>query len=481
MKQLSGQDNSFLEIEGVGLPQHITSVAIYDQASAPGGIVRFKDILAHLESRLHLSDIFRSKLKHVPMGVDRPYLVDDPDFDLEYHVRHIALPKPGDWRQLCILLARINARPLDLTRPLWEIYVIEGLDNIEGVPKGSFALLIRMHHCVMDGASATEFMAAIHDFGPTPRHIDEEPVRIIQQPKSDAALLATAYVNALRKPRRFYQLGKRILGQKRAARKLAPGERTEAAKRLVETRFNRDIGRHRVLEAIIFDFAEIRDIKNTLEGATINDVMLTIVSGALRKYLEAEGELPEETLTCGCPIDVRDESERNTGGNVIGFMGVNLCTQYEDPLERFKAVNKAAGEAKAHAQASDVRINKEIMDTVPGGIMTSAIRVTAAMGINTTPFNTMLTNVPGPPNQLYFAGAQVVSGFGIGPLVPGVGLFHTASSAVMNKKGTIQLSFWACRDMLPNPEFYKQCIEESFEELQAATVKPKRKSRKKAA
>jgi WS/DGAT/MGAT family acyltransferase len=478
MKQLSGQDNSFLEIEGIGLPQHISSVAIYDQSTAPGGSVRFKDILSHLKSRLHLSPIFTSKLHQVPMGVDRPYLVDDPDLDLEYHVRHIALPQPGDWRQLCISLARINARPLDMSRPLWEMYVIEGLDNIDNVPKGSFALLIRIHHCVMDGASGVAMMSAIHDLGPKPRKLKPEQVRIIELPQSDAVLLGRAYVNALRKPRRFYQLGKKMMGQQRQSRRMPSTERTEGAKRQVETRFNREISAHRVLDSISLDFAEVRAIKNGLEGATINDVMLTVVTGALHKYLKAEGELPDEPLTCGCPIDVRDKNEKDTGGNVIGFMGVNLHTQIEDPLERFQAIHDSANKAKAHAQASDVRINKEIMDTVPGGLMTAAMRVTAAMGVNTTPFNTMLTNVPGPPNQLYFAGAQIVEGFGIGPLVPNVGLFHTASSSVMNKEGKINFSFWACREALPNPDFYRQCIEESYAELKAATVPTRAKKSK---
>jgi WS/DGAT/MGAT family acyltransferase len=479
MKQLSGQDNSFLEIEGIGIPQHISSVAIYDQSTAPGGAVRFKEILSHLESRLHLTPIFRNKLQRVPMGLDRPYLVDDPDFDLEYHVRHIALPEPGDWRQLCIQLARINARPLDLTRPLWEIYVIEGLDHIDNVPEGSFALLIRIHHCVMDGASAVDMIAAIHDFGPEPRPLGKNAVRIIEQPQSDAAMLGRAYVNALRKPRRFYNLGKKMLGQQRAQRRMPSEERTEGAKRLVSTRFNQEISAHRVLDAVTLDFGEVRAIKDSLEGATINDVMLTIVTGALHKYLKAEGELPLESLTCGCPIDIRGKNDKDTEGNLIGFMGVNLSTQLDDPMERFKAVHEAAVRAKAHAQASDVRIGNEILDTVPGGIMTTAMRATAAMGVNATPYNTMLTNVPGPPNQLYFAGAQIVEGFGIGPLVPGVGLFHTASSSVMNKQGKINFSFWACRDMLPNPDFYKQCIEETYAELKSAALPTRGKPRAK--
>jgi WS/DGAT/MGAT family acyltransferase len=466
VKQLSGQDNSFLELEKLGLPQHITSVTIFDQSTAPGGLVRFKQILAHLESRLHLSPIFRSKLHSAPFELDRPYLVDDENFDLEYHVRHIALPQPGDWRQLCILLARINARPLDLNRPLWELYVIEGLDKIERVPPGSFAMMLKLHHCVMDGATAAEMMAAIHDLGPEPRMVEPERERVIHTPPSPLELGARAYLNALRRPRRFLNLGRRILGIEIAKRRMGEGERGRAAERKVRTRFNEtEISPHRVLDAMSFDFAEIRAIKNTLPGATINDVMLTIVSGGLRKFLEGEGELPRESLTCGCPIDVREESERGTGGNLIGFMGVLLRTDVEDPLERFRAVHEAALEAKADAQASDVRIPSEIMDVVPGGIMTMAVRVTAAFGVIQTPFNTMLTNVPGPPNQLYFAGARTVEGFGIGPLVPGVGLFHTVSSAVMNKQGKMLLSFYADRDMLPRPEAYRRCLLESHAEL----------------
>ncbi len=479
MKQLSGQDNSFLEIERMGLPQHIASVAIYDQSTAPGGQVRFMQILERLKSRLHLSPLFRSKLQEVPLGLDRPYLIDDADFDLEYHVRHIALPKPGDWRQLLILLARINARPLDLTRPLWEMYVIEGLDNVRDVPPGSFAVLIKLHHSVMDGISAAEMIAAIHDFGPEPREIEPEQARVIRPPYSPPVVFGRAYMNVLRKPRRIYNLARRMMGSARDIKKLPDAERPDSVKREVLTRFNRDIASHRVLGAVTFDFGEVRAVKNSLDGATINDALLAIVSGGLRKYLEAKGELPDKLLTCGCPIDVRDESERGTGGNVIGFMGVDLCVGYKDPLERLKAVHDAAVEAKAHVQASDVRINLDLMEAIPGGILPMAMGVAASMGVQS--YNTILSNVPGPPNQLYFAGAQVVEGFGIGPLLPGVGLFHTASSSVMNKQGKINLCFHACREMMPDPDFYQECLAESFAELKAVTIdKGKGKTRAKA-
>ena len=168
MKQLSGQDAMFLHAELDGLPQHIGGVTIYDQSTAPGGKVRFKQILAMLEARAHLSPIFRRKLAFVPYGLGRPYWVEDPDFDIEYHVRHIALPKPGDWRQLCILAARLHAIPLPRDKPMWEMYVIEGLNNIPWLPKSSFAIYTKMHHAAVDGHTGTEITAGMHDTSPEP-------------------------------------------------------------------------------------------------------------------------------------------------------------------------------------------------------------------------------------------------------------------------------------------------------------------------
>ena len=166
MQQLSGLDASFLSLTTHSAPMPVAGLAIYDQSSAPGGLVTFKGILANVERRLHLARCFRQKLADVPLGLDHPYWIEDANFDLEYHVRHIALPKPGDWRQLCIQAARIHARPLDLGRPLWEMYVIEGLDNVERLPEGSFAVLTKLHHAAIDGVSGVELTAAIHDTEP---------------------------------------------------------------------------------------------------------------------------------------------------------------------------------------------------------------------------------------------------------------------------------------------------------------------------
>ena len=166
MRQLGIIDAAFINLENPTVPQQIGSLGIYDPSTAPGGFVRFKNVLANFEQRLSRLPIFRTRLVEVPLGLDRPYWVLDPHFDVEFHIRHIALPKPGDWRQLCIQVARLHSRPLDMSRPLWEAYIIEGLDNIPGLPEGSFAIYTKMHHSLVDGAGGQDFMAAIHDLQP---------------------------------------------------------------------------------------------------------------------------------------------------------------------------------------------------------------------------------------------------------------------------------------------------------------------------
>ena len=168
MSQLSGHDANFLYADTTRSNANVSLLHIYDQSTVPGGTLRFKTLLAHIESRLDRSPVFRRRLQRVPLELDYPYWVEDENFDLEYHVRHIALPKPGDWRQFCIQVSRIHARPLDLDRPLWEIYVIEGLDSFLDLPAGSFALLTKTHHAAVDPAFGSELTALLHDASATP-------------------------------------------------------------------------------------------------------------------------------------------------------------------------------------------------------------------------------------------------------------------------------------------------------------------------
>lgn len=472
MEQLSGQDAMFLSAEMKGLPQHIGGLSIYDQSTAEGGIVRFKQILSMLESRVHLSPIFTRKLAHVPMRLDRPYWVEDEHFDLEYHVRHIALPEPGDWRQLCILVSRIHARPLDMNKPLWEMYIIEGLDNIEGLPKNCFAMLLKAHHAAMDGATGAMLFPIMHDLTPEVQQPTDIPPRVIKK-ATDWQLLSKAYVNNLKRPRRALKLIGNVLP---AYRRIRAGRRQGDFRSLEDkqiTRFQGRISPYRVVDSVKFDFEDVRAIKNTVKGATVNDAMLTIVSGALRRYLAAKNELPEKTLVTGCPIDVRSDAERAAGGNMVGFMTVSLCTDIDDPKARLETIASESKQSKSYAEALGPRIAMDVTDVMPGGMMALAMRAAVGTGLTERAviFNTVVTNVPGPPVQLYFCGAELVDGLSLGPLLPGVGLFHVVYSSVQHKKGSIAISFNACREQMPDPSFYAQCILESFDELKAATLK----------
>jgi WS/DGAT/MGAT family acyltransferase len=471
MEQLSGQDAMFLHAELDGLPQHIGGVSIYDQATAPGGVVRFKQILAMLDSRVHLSPIFRRKLAPVPLGLGRPYWVEDPDFDLEHHVRHIALPKPGDWRQLCILAARIHSQPLRRDKPLWEMYIIEGLNNVEGTPANSFALLLKVHHCAMDGATGAQFMNIVHDLTTETTDPGAPPPWVIER-MSTTRMLSRAYIDAWKKPGQVYNMAKQTGS---AVMRLRRGKAQQDFRSLEDkqkTRFQGKISRHRVVEARKFDFEVIREIKNTQPGTTVNDVMLTIVAGGLRKYLQSKGELPDKTLVTGCPIDVRSPEERASGGNMVGFMNVALRTEIDDPVERLKAVHDEAVSAKSYAQALGPRMMVDLTDVMPGNVLSLAMRAASATGLSEASVvqNTIVTNVPGAPMQLYMCGAELVDAFSLGPLLPNVGLFHIVYSTVQNKKGTISLSFTACRDMLPDPEFYSKCLQDSFDELRSKSL-----------
>jgi len=471
MQQLSGQDAMFLHAELDGLPQHIGGVTIYDQSTAPGGKVRFKQILNMLENRVHLSPIFRRKLAFVPYNLGRPYWVEDEGFDMEYHVRHIALPKPGDWRQLCILTARIHSQPLRRDKPMWELYVIEGLNNIEGYPPGCFALLLKVHHCAMDGATGTQFMNIVHDLTPETRDMGAAPPWIVER-LTTAKMLTKAYFDAWRKPGQVLDMLKTAGPAFMRLRRGRQENQFHSIEDKPKTRFQGRISRHRVVEARKFDFEVVRAIKNTQPGTTINDVMLTIVAGGLRKYLDSKGELPEQTLVSGCPIDVRSAQERATGGNMVGFMTVALRTDIADPCERLAAVHGEALSAKAYAEALGPRFAVDLTDVMPGNVLSLAIRTASATGLAeaSVVFNTVVTNVPGAPFQLYMCGAALIDSISLGPLLPNVGLFHIVYSSVQDKKGSINLSFTACRDMLPDPAFYADCLQESFEELRDAAL-----------
>ncbi len=469
MRQLQGMDASFVALEQRNAPMHIGSILIYDPSTAPGGFVRFKDILNFFESRMHLSQTMRQRLVRVPLNLDYPYWIEDPDFDLEYHVRHVALPKPGDWRQLCIQAARIFSRPLDLTRPPWEFCVVEGLDNIEGVPKGSFAMITKVHHAAIDGMSGIDLMDALHTLRPEdpppPASKAWRPDRV----PDPVGLFLKGYARAWLNPwRQTGVIAKAAPGLYRAAKGLVTNEFSlNTAIAAPRTRFNVPVSPNRVVEGRTFTLADIKALRALSPGCKINDVFLAIIGGGLHRYLTAHAELPESSLTAMAPISVRAEKEKNTMGNQVSAMIVPLGSHIADPVERLAYVHEQTLRSKAMTDALGARQMTEMSKVSPALFMALGAQLYTRLGLANyvkPPFSTVVTNVPGPPVPIYSTGAKMISMHGLLCLTDGLALGHVVQSYV--DQATI--GFTACRKAMPDPEFYSECLQASFEDLMAA-------------
>jgi WS/DGAT/MGAT family acyltransferase len=471
MEQLSPLDTAFLYLETPRTPMHIGAIAIYDPSTAPNSFVRFKDILNHIEARLHLAKSFRRKLANVPLSLDYPYWVDDANFDLEYHVRHIALPQPGDWRQLCIQAARLHSRPLDLTKPLWEFTVIEGLNNVPGVPKGSYAIVSKIHHAAIDGVSGVDIMNAVHSLDAEGAVSPPERPWVPERTPTSVELLARAQLNTLATPLRIARLvGQSAPGIVRTLTGLARGNFRTTFGRVPRTRFNGSVGSHRVVDGRDFSLAEIKDIRSRWSGATVNDVVVTVVGGAMRKYLKSKGELPPDSVVCMAPISVRATGERGELGNQVAAMTIPIGSNIADPFGRLQFVHEEAANSKALTNAAGARQMTEYARFMPSTLSGLAARLYVRLGLanRIAPmFNTVITNIPGPPVPIYMNGARLVTQFGLGPVFEGMGIIHP----VFSYCGRISVAFTSDRNILPDPEAYADCLQESFDELKAAALK----------
>jgi diacylglycerol O-acyltransferase len=471
MQQLTGMDASFLYMETPNAPMHISGLAIYDQSTAPGGGVRFKDIIENYNHRLRAIPIMTRKLVEVPMNLDHPYWVSDGHFDPEFHVRHLALPKPGDWRQLCILISRLHARPLDRNHPLWEAYIIEGLDNVEGVPKGSYAVFSKTHHAAIDGTSGMEMTAAIHDLSPDYTSSREPLVIEVDNQPSKMELLGRAQINNIKKPFNFISVARNTVpGMAKAYNMTRKGE-LQTVKNIPRTRFNEKVSPHRIFQAITVKLDDVKRIKNAIPGATVNDAALTIVGGALRKYLQKHNELPEQSLAALAPVNLRSKDDQ-TGGNVVSGLTVSIRTDIEDPMERLQAVHEGTKNAKEYNNAVGAKAMTDYSQFIPSMLTAQAARLASRWGLMSRmkpQYNCVITNVPGPSVPIYSTGARMVSNFGTGPVQDGLGLFHVIGSYC----GQFVISATSCRDMMPDPDFYRDCLQSSVDELLAAAKKSK--------
>ena len=426
MRQLSRHDAGFLYADTVHANANVTFVQIYDPSTAPGGAVRFKSILAHLQARLHLSPIFRSKLLRVPFELDEPYWVEDEFFDLEYHVRHIALPKPGDWRQFCIQASRIHARALDLNRPLWEIYVIEGLDSITDLPPGSFALLTKIHHAAIDVASRNEFIELLHDTHRRPAKAEPPEPWFPERAPGPLALLSRAALHHAVSPLKWMApLTRRLPQALTFARDVLHPEH-----HLTATRFHAVVSPHRVFDTRRFGVEEFESIRALVPGATVDDAVLTICAGGVRHYLERHAELPASDLSAEVPAGDGQEGSRRIG----------LGTTLADPVERLAWIQQQTARFATQTPAQ-----------------------AAAQTRTLPPPCCSITQLGSPEVPVYLHGARMTYFSALLPIRDGLGLVF----AVSRYDERIVVSPTACRELMPDPEAFTQGVRDCFQDLLA--------------
>nr|WP_158595765.1 wax ester/triacylglycerol synthase domain-containing protein [Oleomonas cavernae] len=292
---------------------HIAGLCFYDPSTATVPF-SFEAIRSGVEQRLHLARTFRQRLVEVPFSLDRAYWIEDPDFDLDYHLRHVAVPSPGDWRSLVTMCSRILSHPLDRTRPLWEFYVIEGLDGIDWLPKGAFATLIKIHHAAIDGVSGNDILFALTDLTPEGRNIEPPRKRWVPErvPSTVQLLLRTA-ATGIAAPFKLLELVPRVASTVITSVARLPQYREDpppAPFQAPKTPLNVPISPQRVWDGTVLSLEAVKRVRKAVEGATVNDVILTICAGALRRWLQKRDALPEKSLIAFAPISVRNEAEK---------------------------------------------------------------------------------------------------------------------------------------------------------------------------
>ncbi len=470
LQQLSAQDASFLYMESPTTPMHVGSVAILDPSKSPYGPLTLELVTRFYAERLHLMPMARRRLVNVPFGLDHPYWIEDGEFDIEFHIREVGLPEPHDWRQFYTVCARILARPLDVTRPLWETYIIHGLDRLDGVPVGSVGLLTKAHHCAIDGASGIEMTMAMADL--TPEMAPVAPPKRAWEPDpvpTDTELMMRTYGNNLLRPIAFAELIAQTLPVQQRFAATAPARTPAPIQPIPKTRFNGPVTPHRVIGGRRFPLDEVRAMKNAVKGATVNDVVLALCGGALRAYLEAKSELPSTTMVAMAPVNLRKESKEQKVGNQVGAIFIAIGTDIADPLKRLQAVHERTAEAKEISNAIRADLMTRFADFVPAATANLAARQTAeaARSNQVAPvFNCSITNVPGPQVPLFSMGCETVTTVGFGPVTDNMGLIMPVSSYY----GELVIGFTSCREMMPDPDFFMACIQDSFDAMRNATL-----------
>jgi diacylglycerol O-acyltransferase / wax synthase len=481
MRQLTSLDAQFLAVESARTYGHVGGLAVYDPSTAPGGSLEIEDICRLVSQRLHLLPPFRWRLVGVPLGLDHPYWVEDPDFDLDFHIRESAVPPPGDDRRVAETVARIFARPLDRTRPLWELYLIHGLEG------GRVAMLTKVHHSVVDGVSGSEILSVLLDPSPEGREIppaDGPPpservptelemlgrglAGLPRQPWRALRSVPTAVPNLIALPGANAIPGVPTLNRLRG--RLGGGgdpailEATTA--RPPRTSFNGRISGHRRFSFGQLSLDVVKAIKNEA-GVTVNDVVVALCAGALRDWLKARDELPGKPLVAMVPVSVRTQEQMGTFGNRVSMMIVPIPTDEADPKRRLRRTHELLKGAKSRHQAVPADLLTDATSFIPPAVASLAARTTMeVMGRTRPPVNVVISNVPGPRTPLFCAGAKLEAHYPVSVVVDGVGLNIT----VMSYLDHLDFGIVADRDQVEDVWTLMDGLSSALEDLTGAAL-----------
>jgi diacylglycerol O-acyltransferase len=456
MDRLSSVDASFLTQETSASHMHVGAILIFE-----GPPPSYGDLLDHVRSRLHLVPRFRQKLAFPPIQMGRPFWIDDPSFNLEYHVRHSALPSPGSEDQLRRMAARVFSQQLDRTKPLWELWLVQGLKQKR------FALISKTHHAVVDGVAGVDIATVLFDVTPVPEPAEPEHEWVPQSEPSAADLAAHGVEGIATTPLRLARRVATAIEHPGPAVKQA----TDAAEAVGEVAWalanpapgvplNVEIGPHRRFCWVRSELAELKRIKNVL-GGTVNDVVLAVVSGALRRWLERRGVRTEGLeLRALVPVSIRAEDEQGQLGNRIAAMRGPLPVYIEDPVRRLEAVREAMEGLKASKQALGAEVISRFNDFAPPTLLAQASR----LNFSTRLFNLIVTNVPGPQIPLYVLGRELEDVFPVAFLPQN----HALAVAIMSYNGGIDFGLLADYDAMDDVEVIAEGIEASIAELSEA-------------
>src|SRR4051794_5906897 len=478
MRQLTSLDAQFLALETPRQSGHVAGLAILDTSTTPTGELTVADIQALIAERLPLLPPLRWRLQEVPLGLDYPYWADDIDFDLDFHVRELALPAPGSDAQLAEQVARIVSRPLDRAKPLWELYLISDLES------GHTAMLTKIHHALIDGMSGAEIMGLLLDLEPEGREVttpdrwgDDDP------PPGDLGMLARGLLGLPRYPLRalrslpaavpnieetpFSTLpGAGTVG--RLAKAVARRDGAASRQRLVapKTSFNGRVSAHRRFTFGQLSLDEVKAVKNA-HGVTVNDVVVAICAGAVRRWLIEHGELPADPLVAQIPVSVRTGDEVGTYGNRIMLMSAPLHTEEPDPLRRLQRTHEALDGMKERHRALPATLLQDANHFIPPAVFSRAARLTfrlATSGPGRPTWNLVISNVPGPQVPLSCAGARLVANYPVSVITDGMGLNIT----VMSYCGSLDFGIVADREQMPDVAKLIGWLRDSLAELMPA-------------